>query len=352
MRILFTAISHGRRGISLLAGAVMTAALTLGPVAAHAETSAKLALDWVFEGSHAPFADAVARGLFKSQGLSLAVDRGYGTSDTLTKVASGAYDFGYVSLDAIPAFNAQNPKSKVVCVFVIYDSILNTVTGLKSKGIRTVKDLEGKQIAAAKNDDGTLLFEAFAAKAHIDPSTIHWVTVQPNLRDTMLARGQADGMVALSTARYALMHYGVPADNIVIFPYADALPDIVGRGIIVSEKTAEEKPALVKAFVRAMAEGTKDAAEDPAAAVAALTKFDPLIDTKLEAQRFSENRSIALLTPNVREHGLSYVTPERLRANLRIVANAFKLSGEIDPADLYTDRFLPPRSDLMVKVKP
>jgi NitT/TauT family transport system substrate-binding protein len=309
----------------------------------------KFALDWVVEGSHAVFAEAVRNNDFTAEGLSVTIDRGFGSGDTINKVANGSYEFGYANINAIPPFNAKNPGNQVICVFVVYDGILNSIIARKAAGIQVPRDLEGKSIADAVDDDSRLLFPVYAKAAGIDAGKINWISVSSNLRDAMLAQKRADAVGAISTALLAIEKLGVPSSDLVVLNYTDVLPALLRSGIIVSAKTAAEKPELVAAFVRAVAAGELQAIHAPEEAAAAIAQLSPLIDVTLETDRFRINLAQSILTANVRRHGLSYVTPQRLTDDLGIVSAAYGLP--IDPAaatSLYTDRFLPPRAALQV----
>ena len=77
-----------------------------------AQTSApikgvRFALDWALEGQQSPFVLAADGGYFERAGVEVKVDRGYGSGDTVTKIASGAYDIGFADLGAAISFKRQ-----------------------------------------------------------------------------------------------------------------------------------------------------------------------------------------------------------------------------------------------------
>jgi NitT/TauT family transport system substrate-binding protein len=69
--------------------------------------SVKFVLDWAIQGPQAPFIVALEKGYFAQEGLAVIMDRGYGSADAVSKVASGAYQIGYGSLDALIEFNVK-----------------------------------------------------------------------------------------------------------------------------------------------------------------------------------------------------------------------------------------------------
>ena len=56
----------------------------------------KFRLDWVWQAPQSVWTIAAERGIFREEGLDVTIDRGFGGPDTLSNVASGAYDFGFV----------------------------------------------------------------------------------------------------------------------------------------------------------------------------------------------------------------------------------------------------------------
>ncbi|MGH2401013.1 MAG: ABC transporter substrate-binding protein, partial [bacterium] len=58
----------------------------------------KFTLDFAVQGPQAPFIVALEKGYFAAEGITLTIDRGFGSADAVTKIASGAYDLGYADL--------------------------------------------------------------------------------------------------------------------------------------------------------------------------------------------------------------------------------------------------------------
>ena len=88
---------------------------------------------------------------------------------------------------------------------------------------------------------------------------------------------------------------------------------------------------------------------DEASAIASLQKRDSLLDTNIERDRLDMMIEMALKTPSVRKNGVSYVDPERMDRGLAIVAKAFEVSPVPKTADVYTDAYLPPPQERMLK---
>ena len=126
-------------------------------------------MDWIIQGTHAPFFIAEKKGYFKDAGVTVdAIDAGKGATNVAVSVASGAYHFGWVDLPSIIRFNAMNPASPLVGVYISFDDSPLALITRADAGIRKPADLNGKKIAGgpgtAVHDTITILLKA----AHAD----------------------------------------------------------------------------------------------------------------------------------------------------------------------------------------
>jgi NitT/TauT family transport system substrate-binding protein len=318
--------------------------------AAHAEkTNVKMMLDWIVQGTHAPFFVAEQKGYYKEGGINVGIDAGRGATNVAVSVAGGAYDFGWVDLPTMIKFNAQNPSSPLVAVYISFDETPLAIITLKSKNIRTPQDLDGKKIAGgpgtAVHDTISILLKA----AHAENVRIDWLPVQPQLFGPMVARGEADGTGGFTNSNIpALLDVGIKLEDIYAVRYADFGADLYGIALVTTKKFAEENPDTVKAMVRALNKGTIDTIKDPSAAIKLMKGRDPMMKEDVEKVRLDIALGLTD-TPWVKAHGLSVVDPERLRRTINSVVAAYDLPVKPKPEDVYTDKFLPPVEERMVQ---
>lgn len=319
-------------------------ALALGTGAALAQAKdVKFTLDWAVQGNHAIWTQAQEKGYFAKEGLNVKIDRGFGSGDAVTKVASGAYDIGFSDINAVIKFTGENPTNPVMGVFQVFDRTLNSVITLKKSGIKSPKDLAGKTIGAPEADAGRLMFPAFAKAAGIDASGVKWTSMQPQLREAMLAQGQVDAITGFaSTSFFNLTGVGIAADDIVVFPYAENGLDLYGSTVIVRKEFAEKNPDVVAAFVRATLAGLKDVAKDPNGTIGTIAKVDPLAKVDLEKARLIFVLERAMLTTTFKANGFGHVDADRMKKSIEVAAEAYALKAVPKPEDIYTTRFLPP----------
>jgi len=313
---------------------------------AAAQRDVKFVLDWAFQSNHAFFTLADDTGLFNKEGLRVKIDRGYGSADTINKVAAGTYEFGFADMNLLVEFNSKNPDNKVIAVFVSLDSTLNGIVALAKSGIRTPKDLEGKRIAAPAADNSRVLFPIFATANKIDAASIRWLSVQPNVRDGLLMSGEADAVASFTTTTIlALEALGIPQKDLVVMRYADLGVDMFATAVVVAEKFALANPDLVRGFIRAAVAGTKASLADQKASIASIKKRDSLIKEDVENKRFDLVRDLAVVTPSVKANGLSHVDPARLARTIGFVAQSMAGGATIKPTDVFRGDWLPPQAD-------
>jgi len=342
MRMKFT-----RKKFLLAAGAA-TLFLSWNTHAAVAQQNVKLLLDWAFQGNHAFWSQAIADGTFQKLGLNVTMDRGYGSGDTVIKVASGTYDIGFADINALIKFNAEQPNERLISVYQVFDRTPNAVITLKRTGITKPQDINGKKLAGPQGDSSRVMFPVFAKMNQIDPNSVKWDTVAPNLREAVLIQGQVDAISGFTTtAVFNLIAARIPRDQIVTMPYSDYGLDVYGSVLFVRPAYLKEHPDVVKAFVKATIEGEIATIKNPEKAMATLKAREPLFDVKLEKDRLGMYLEEAILTPDVKKNGLGNIDPARMKKTIDVNTEAYGFKNPPTPSEVYTTEFLPPASERM-----
>ena len=332
---------------------VTWAAATLATGSAWAQsTSIKFQLDWRFEGPAALFLTPAAKGYFKDAKLDVTIDAGNGSGGAVTRVASGAYDMGFADLAALMEFHANNPDApnKPVAIMMVYNDTPASVMALKTSGIKTPADLNGKKMGAPVFDAGRRAFPIFAKANKIN--SVQWIAMDPPLRETMLARGDVDAITGFTfTSLLNLEARGVKAQDVVILPYPQYGVKLYGNAIIASPKILKEHPEAVKAFLAAFAKGMKDVVGNPAAAIADVKARDGIINTELETRRLQLAIDTAINSPNAHAEGFGQVSGPRLSLMASQVSDAFNTKSRVNPDAVWNGSFLPSKAVLDVLPK-
>jgi NitT/TauT family transport system substrate-binding protein len=332
--------------------AVLIVALTGFVSVSQAEemTKIRFSLDWRFEGPSAPFLLAKAKGYFAAEGLDVTIDSGSGSAAPITRVATGAYDMGFADFNALVEYDANNPGSKIQAVYMVYNFTPAAVITLKKSGITKPADLVGKTLAAPVFDAGRKAFPAFAKSNKFDPASVKWQSVDPAIRETLLARGDVDGITGFSfTSVLNLEARGLKASDLNVMLYNDFGVELYGNTIIASPKLMAEKPKAVAGFLRAFNKALKETIANPEAAAAYIKGADSLADIGLETRRLKMLLGQVVLTPEAKANGLGSVVDDRMQRSIAETVAAYNLKAVPNGKDLFNPTFMPPKADRLVK---
>jgi NitT/TauT family transport system substrate-binding protein len=336
---------YGKR-LSAWAAGIITTAVLVAPGYAQ-DKKVRFILDWAFQGQQAPFTVPADDGTFKKYKLDVTVDRGFGSGDTVAKVASGAYDIGLADLYSVVRFNGANPDHQLLAVMMVNDKSALAVETKAAGPIKTPQDLNGRSIAAPVGDASRQLFPLFADINKIDQNSIKWINVSPELRETMLLRGEADAITGhLTTVMMNMRAINIPESDILPMPYANYGVELYGHVLLVKPDYAEKNPEVIQNFIRGVMHGMKVMMNDPDTAIGSLKKRDPLINGEVEKARIKMSLDYMFITPNVLQNGMSNVDMARLGRTLQAVTKPFELKATPIAAQIYTDKYLPPRVEL------
>jgi len=329
-------------------------AATVLCIAAHSafaqveKASIKFSQGWLFQATQAQFPLAADKGYWKAEGLEVTVDRGSGSATSIQRVISGTHDIAYSDVGTIVKWNAENPGRELMMFYIAEDGFPLVAVALKSKGIAKPKDLEGKKLGAPSFDGGRQMFPAFAKANGIDQTKVTWFTMDANLREQMLARGDVDVITGFITSAVPTLNgLGIKTADLTVMRYDDFNLDGFGNAVFATRDFVEKNPRTVTAFVKGLNRAMKDIVSDPKAAIAAIKGRDPLVNTDLETERLKLYVKELLLTRNVRDNGFSSADTKKMERQIASVMDAFNVKANVTVASVYTEKFLPPRADRM-----
>lgn len=340
------------RSLLIAATAVIgLAAPLLAPAPAAAQTKLKMVLNWKYQGPQGWFFLAEDRGYFKKAGIDIQMDQGNGSGAPIPLVANGTYDVGFGDINALIQFAATKPNEAPIAVYVMYNQPPFTVAVRADSPIKSPKDFEGKTLGGAAGDGALKLFPALCKIAKIDCTKVTITNMQPNLREQMLMNKQVDGVFGyVNTIRFSAKLMGVADKDIRYINYGDYGMNLYSNAIIVSKKLAAEKPEVVKGLIEAINHGLEDSLKDPDAAIAAVAKREPLIKPAVEKERLTATLHDEMNSPEIAKIGVGNVDKERLKKSIDILVEANSLPRTPTVDEIYTDKFMPPASELPKKL--
>ncbi len=278
-------------------------------------------IDWLPAGDKAAVYYGVEKGIFADAGLDVTVAIGRGSSDVVTKLATGAADVGTGGLSALlQAVAAEDAPVKAL--MPIYTKQPDAIFTTSDSGIETLKDVAGKKLATATFSSSNVSWPLVLQANGIDPASVEVLKVDPGALAPMLATGQVDGTINWLTVAPAYM---APLKEVgktfKAVPWSEYGYEGYGLSLFTSDRMISERPDVLKRLVAAYQKATLAAIDDPAGAAAALKAMVPEVDEQVAQEQWEA--SIPLMVNEITEaDGMGVFKPELLKASWGWVAKA------------------------------
>jgi NitT/TauT family transport system substrate-binding protein len=325
----------------LIGGAVAAAALsaTGGRAFAQARRPVKFLFDVLPNPKHALFYPAVKQGFFAAQGLEVTIESSKGSADVIQNVASGGAAFGFADASAVVLSRTRDLPVTLVAM-VHYKTLMSIITRATS-GVSRPADLVGKKIASTSGDAVRTVLPALARLNGLDADKVNFITVNQPAKASMLLAGQVDGVCDYVSA-LPVYREAAKAVNLELnaLEYANYGLDIYSNGIVVRDDLLRSDPALVKAFVRAIAEGLDFASAQRVETAKIFREFQPQYSEAVTR----EGLDIAadhLLVPEVYAGGIGSMSADKMERTIKTTVEAYGLSNSPAAATVYTNDMLP-----------
>ena len=269
------------------AAAFVAAATLVAPTAAFSAEKVTFLVSWLPGGDEALAYVAAQKGLFAAEGLDVTIMSARGSSDVVTKLASGVADIGEGGLAGLLQARAKSdvPVKAVMSIFTKQpDSIFTT----EGSGIKSLQDLVGKQVATATFTSSNVVWPLILKKNGIDPDKITLTKVDPGALAPMLATGKADATINWSTVAPLFdKALSESSKKLVILPWSKYGFEGYGLSIFASDKTIKERPEVLRKFLKAYVAAAEMAAKDPKIAATSIKAMVPELNADVAEQQFA-----------------------------------------------------------------
>jgi NitT/TauT family transport system substrate-binding protein len=323
---------------------VGTAAVLATPWIAKADDAKiRFTAGWSFQGNHSYMLRALQAGYFKEEGVDVTVSRGFGSARTPVDIAAGVFDLGFSEVITALKFISENPSSDVVIVAILDDSNQAAMTVRADGPIKTAKDIEGHTLGSPEADAGRQLFPVYAKFAGIDVKKVTWVTIAPELRESLLVQKRVDGITGnASSTVFNLKRLGIDIPQQKIFSYREGGLNLYQGCYVASRKFAEQNSSAMKKALSGLLRAYVEYVRDPTESIKVLKSVEPLTDVALETERVKFLKDFMPIGKTMREHGISAVEPDRLDLCISTTEEVYNLPKRLTKERVYTDAYLPP----------
>ena len=209
---------------------------------------------------------AKEKGYFKEAGLDVEFKQFSGPADGVPPLIAGQLDLALTTVDTpiLLSREGQAPLSNVMLIDMS-DGADGVVAG---KGITSMRDLKGKTVAATQGQVNEFLLRKALQANGMSESDVRIVNMDAETGGAAVLAGKVPAAV---TWEPWLSKAG-SAGGRVVFSSAQ-VPNLLLDVATVTQSTLDERPADVRAFVKAALRGNEEASRNPAQAAKVAKKY-------------------------------------------------------------------------------
>lgn len=316
----------------VLAGLALLATTSLSA----AQEKATLRLNWLIYGFHTPFFLGVEKGYYKAEGIDLEIGEGKGSASAVQVIGAKGDTFGLA--DGASIVNGVSKGAPVKAVMGIMNTTPFAIIMREDANVKTIKDIEGKTIAATAGEAGLTIMPALIKANKLDENKINFLRVDGATKLVATLEGKTQGLLGGSENQpFLLEQKGLKT---TVLNYADYGVNTMGLAILVNQDTLKDKQKLVEGFIRATQKAFADAERDPASAIAAGIKVKPDMDKDLALKQLNAGLKLvrSRSAPNA---PMGQMQDSDWAMTLQLMKDYQELKTDLPTSGFYTNQYLP-----------
>jgi NitT/TauT family transport system substrate-binding protein len=315
---------------------VALAALLCATAPAAAQDRVSLRLNWLLYGFHTPFHLGVERGYYREAGIELTIGEGQGSARAVQLVAAGSDTFGLS--DGASIINGVARGAPVQAVMGIMNRSPFAIIVREDSGIRTMRDLAGRTIAATTGEAGLVIFPALLRANGMAPDAVRFLRVDGAGKLVATLENRTVGMLGgVENQALILPQRGVPLRSIL---YADNGANTMGLAIHATRETLSRNPDLVRRFIRATQRSFEAGEREPEAAIAAGIRVKADMDRALSLAQLRAGLQLVRSARGA-QRPIGWMAPEDWAETLSLMKEYQELRTELNADAFFTNGLLP-----------
>ncbi|UYF99773.1 ABC transporter substrate-binding protein [Halomonas sp. GD1P12] len=307
----------------------------------HAADRVTFQLDWLPGGDKAPVYVGLAQGFFEERDLDVHISQGRGSTDAITKLATGQADIGLSDITALMIAHAEGDVP-VKGVYSVFSQPPHAFYVLKDSDIEQVSDVADKRIATSPFTSSNLFLPLLLEMNGVEEQSVNLIQSDPGTLSPMLLNGRTDVVISWITdqERYADNARSI-GQSLRVIPWHEAGLEAYATTLIASERFLDERPDVAKRFVEAYEQAIEYTWANPEQAAVAVNDVVPEVEIDMAARTIEAIRSLVFNDFSA-ANGLGTFEPGRLASTWQWTANAQEMDPEVlDPESIVDRRFLP-----------
>ncbi|MBN1312286.1 MAG: ABC transporter substrate-binding protein [Anaerolineae bacterium] len=267
--------------IALLGGLLAACGQAADTPAVTEPTKITFMLDWVPNTNHTGIFVAQEEGYFAEEALDVEIIQP-GEVYAEQAVATGAADFGVSFQEQITLAYAGEESPDVVSIAAIIQHNTSGFASLADKNIQSPKDWAGLTYGSYGGPFEEPTLRVLMGCDGGDFSQLQIVDTGFTDPLALLQTGQVDlAWIFYGWQGIQAEQQGIELSTVMMEDYFDCIRDYYTPLLITNQKTIDERPEVVRAFMRAISRGYEFAIQSPDEAAAILLKAVPELDEEL-----------------------------------------------------------------------
>ena len=307
----------------------------VGTPVANAADSITFNMSWLPQGSMSGVITAIEKGFYSEVGLDVEAVRGYGGGRTTNEIDQGLFEFGYGNPLNMVLNRSQGGKTRIVgAINQHWPAGLCHIR--ERHKLDAPSDLKGITVGGGSYSPVHVMLPVWLELNGESGDAVTLLKMDGAVVDVSLVEGKIDAAECWLGSNKALIEkLAKQADLTVGFlNYSDFNFDILGSGIVTSDKVIAENPDKVRRFVTATYRGYAYANANPEEATDYLLKQFPVLDRDVTLQQVKE--TVDLMAGSGK---LGMIDPAQVQRTIEFVGPAYGIDS-VAAEDLYTNDFL------------
>ncbi|WP_102691510.1 ABC transporter substrate-binding protein [Rummeliibacillus pycnus] len=262
-------------------------------------------LDWYPNAVHSAIYVAQQKGYFKDEGLNVDIQMPADTNDPLKLAATGKVDLAISYQNQ--AILSKSEGIPIVSVAALVRHSLDTLMAKKSSGIKTPKDLEGKNVGYSSSEISEATIKEMVEADGGDFSKVKMTDVGFDLIPA-IATDRVDAITGgYINHEYVLLNKeGYNMHAIKDSDYG--VPDNYELVLVTGQKTFDQKRDAIKRFWKAVTKGQETVKKNPKEGLQILLDHE---NDSFPLKKDVETKSLEILLPLMEEKGVPFGYQEK-----------------------------------------
>ena len=317
-----------------------TFAVTATITAAQAADKVVFQLDWLPGGDKAPIYVCIHKGFCADAGLEVTIESGRGSSEAITKMATGVSDIGSAGIGALMAAKATEavPVTAVYSIFNKGPHAFYTIKGT----METIEDVKGKTVATSPFTESNVYLPLVLADIGLTEADITLTKTDPGALGPMLMTGGTEVIIAwLTDVARSTGQAKDAGKELTILPWSAAGLELYSASLLASDKFLTERPEVAKRFVAAFQKSVEFARDNPREAAESVSAIVPELSVE-NVEGSWKDASVLVFNEVTDKDGLGALEPGRIAATWERVSKAQGIDpAKLDPETIVNRGFMP-----------